>query len=89
MDWPRRGALLAAGMALVFAVGAVATLGPPSGFVDDRPKCAGLIKGLDCFGGPVPDAWDQLPTIWFVVACMVTLVIAIGLRLAPSRREPT
>ena len=43
----------------------------------------------DCFGGPMPVAWDQPPAIWFAFACLVTLVIAIGLWLAPVKEDPT
>lgn len=87
----RRLALLAWGMVVLFAIAAVATVGPPAGFVDRRPLvCGGYTPRMeDCFGGPVPDAWDQPPTIWFVLACAGTLVIALGLWLAPVREDPT
>ena len=47
------------------------------------------VRWEDCFGGPVPYAWDQPPAIWFGLACAVTLVIAVGLWFAPVRDDPT
>ena len=87
----RRLAILASAMVVLFAFAAAATVGPPPGFVDRRPKiCGGLNpRWEDCFGGPVPVAWDQPPAIWFVLACAATLVIAVGLWLAPVREDPT
>ena len=86
----RRLAVLASAMVVVFAFAAAATVGPPPGYVDRRPTICGLnIRWEDCFGGPVPDAWDQPPAIWFVLACAATLVIAVGLWLAPVREDPT
>lgn len=77
-------------MVVLFAFAAVATVGPPAGFVDRRSTvCGGELRLEDCFGGPLPDAWDQPPAIWFVLACVVTLVIAVGLWLAPVREDPT
>ena len=74
----------------VFAFAAGATVGPPPGFVDRRPKICGMnTPWEDCFGGPMPVAWDQPPAIWFAFACLVTLVIAIGLWLAPVKEDPT
>jgi hypothetical protein len=86
----RRLAVLASAMVVLFAFAAVATVRPPAGFVDRRPQICGLNARLeDCFGGPVPYAWDQPPAIWFVLACAVTLVIAVGLWFAPVREDPT
>ena len=86
----RRLAVLASAMVVLFAFAAVATVGPPPGFVDRRPEICGLNTQWEyCFGGPVPVAWDQPPAIWFVIACAVTLVIAVGLWFAPVREDPT
>jgi hypothetical protein len=86
----RRLAVLASAMVVVFAFAAAATVGPPPGFVDLRPRVCGLpMRWEDCFGGPVPDAWDQTPAIWFALACVVMLVIAVALWLAPVGEDPT
>jgi hypothetical protein len=85
----RRLAVLASAMVVVFAFAAAATVGPPPGFVYRRPEICGLYPpGQDCFPR-VPDAWDQPPAIWFVLACVATLMIAVGLWFAPVREDPT
>jgi hypothetical protein len=86
----RRLAVLASVMVGVFAFAAVATVGPPIGFIDPRPSvCGGYTPRVeDCFG-VVPDAWDQPPAIWFVIACAVALLIAVSLWLYPVREDPT
>jgi len=89
MKRQRHRAELVSAVVVLFAFAAVATVGPPRGWVDRRPQVCGMTLVQDCFGGPTPVAWDQAPTIWFVLAGAVTLVIAIWLWLAPMQDDPS